>query len=527
METIIPTQINQKRFTRLFMDTTDKSAGIRFSFLLGAGASCSSGIPTGQEFAKGWYQQILDDLDVQELDDWKKEVGSSDGGLSPNYRQILKKRFQYEPESASKELLGHIQGVQPSLGYLILARILDKTQHNFVISTNFDHLLEKALFTATHQAPLVCRHEKLAISTLSQTTPPILIKTQQDLVLNPNFIRHQGQRYDEAMSGSVASILENFRLVVIGSGGNDECFMSFMESIEPQNRQPIFWCVRDSDNINPRVLNILTKGDYVVRIDGFDELMYELSDVCDLEGVIDIRDVNKSSLVINAKKETQTYLSQMDKLAKGSIIQTDAITTDSKTSLSDTGVICQEKKQITSDRDFVQNNDTLEDLLQLNHNPFKKMVRTESYYIQLLSEESENAKHSANYALYLQNIKKDDSLATTYFEKSIALAPNNARIYCLYAYFLNKALRHYNEAEVHYLLALELSPEDTTMHVLYAIFLHKIRENHEKAEVHFRSGLQVDKGSINYNQQYRDIRTDYLAAEKYYRHALEADFLIE
>lgn len=47
----------------------------RYCFILGAGASKTSGIPTGEELAKQWHGEILEQCSKEEIKELKKRLG--------------------------------------------------------------------------------------------------------------------------------------------------------------------------------------------------------------------------------------------------------------------------------------------------------------------------------------------------------------------------------------------------------------------------------------------------------------------
>ena len=61
-----PKTINQNRLVRMFRDIKKNNGEMRFCFLIGAGASKSSGIKTGWELSKEWYEVLKKDLDPEE-----------------------------------------------------------------------------------------------------------------------------------------------------------------------------------------------------------------------------------------------------------------------------------------------------------------------------------------------------------------------------------------------------------------------------------------------------------------------------
>lgn len=521
---------------------------MRFCFVIGAGASKSSGIPTGQELAAKWYQQILEDLDPEELENWKAGAKNANGEFQPSYYQIFKKRFQYAPEIGSKELQSQVHNAQPGLGYLILAKLLEKTQHNFVISTNFDHLIEMALFTATSQPPLVCSQEKLHSCSLAQSSRPIIVKTHRDLMFSSYLAREKENEIVDECKETLTAILKSFRLIVIGSGGNDEKFMKFLQSVSPDQRQSIFWCTRDPFSITPQVHKILDEKDFIVSIDSFDGLMYQLSSISGLDEIFVTNEPNSSPLILKSIERTKHYIEEFNQLS-GSDISIDSLATKPEVSPEAKPALATKPKPVKtvdtvsasnylsetpkkSGKDALQGielsqkddiNDLMNDILKSNEKSGKELNCDENHHIRELEKAPDSVKNNVYYALFLEHKQKDYQKADHYFVKALNIEPNHARINGLYANFLINAYDEYDKAELHYVQALRNAPDDATLHVLYAIFLQNIRKDYALAESHYKKAIDAGQQSMNHTAFMKDIRQDYQAAESYYRKALELD----
>lgn len=114
-------------------------------FLLGAGASVTSGIPSGGEMARRWYAELKEIMDGNELDAWYKKIRFDANRVAEFYPQIFERRFRDHPNTGYYQLQDSMKGIEPSIGYSFLAQVLANTQHKFVITTNFDHMVEDAI----------------------------------------------------------------------------------------------------------------------------------------------------------------------------------------------------------------------------------------------------------------------------------------------------------------------------------------------------------------------------------------------
>ena len=132
--------------------------GRSLAFILGAGASASSGIPTGGKLAYGWLQEwhqrecLEPDTDLQS---WAREQLKNPAFIThqdakpayqdaaSHYATIFERRFAGDYTSGYAALEDAMEDAAPSVGYSILAKILDETHHRVVVTTNFEPVRDK------------------------------------------------------------------------------------------------------------------------------------------------------------------------------------------------------------------------------------------------------------------------------------------------------------------------------------------------------------------------------------------------
>ena len=191
--------------------------GQRFCFILGSGISAESGIPTGQTLATRWMACLMGeqpDLDgtppypnlaeveetaaklraVEKLQyDFEKikalwaEYRGKPGWEMPSeyYFDLFKIRFSPWQQDGFYYLEQQMEGKEPSFGYHPLALML-AGGHSLAITTNFDSLLEDALYLYTDRKPLVINHEDQAdYIAKQQSQRPIIAKVHRGLFFDP------------------------------------------------------------------------------------------------------------------------------------------------------------------------------------------------------------------------------------------------------------------------------------------------------------------------------------------------------
>ncbi len=474
-------EINQQRLVKLFEDAYE-SEGIRLCFLLGAGASVSSGIPTGATLAKEWYDEIEDMLDPAELRKWIKEKKIDTKNLAESYPAIYEQRFYCNHTAGYESLQRTMSRAEPSLGYLILAKILADTRHSFIITTNFDYLVEDALFLTSNKRPLVCGHEILANFIHAQSSRPTIIKVHRDLMLEPFNHTNNTGKLEKAWIETLKPIVKGFHLVVLGYGGNDGSLMNYLQGLPKDERQSIYWCCRDKNKISDKTKSLLTGKDFLVTINGFDELMYSLNDVSKFRNFIhELKDDETSILVKNAREKTKLYQKKIDELAK------------------------QAEEDIKSGHQPDQSMQTiLPDWwidFQSKINASDDVEEQEKLYKEGLKKLPDSVPLTGNYALFLHETRKDYDRAERYYKKVLEIDPDNVNANGNYASFLSDIRKDYDQAERHYKKALEIDSDQVNLNGNYANLLRK-RKYYDQAEQYYKKTLKIDPDDVIGNSNY-------------------------
>jgi hypothetical protein len=236
--------------SRLFLEHFCDNARVdkRFCFILGAGASRNSGIPTGAELVKVWYADLQKRYSDEKLKSWidSEEINVND--LAASYSKIYDKRYELNKKDGYAFLETQMEGKEPSCGYAALAWIMGHTRNNIVITTNFDSLTEDALFIYTQKKPLVVGHESLAQFINPNTSRPLIVKIHRDIFLSPKNSEAEIDAMDKGFAEGLKAVFKNYTPIVIGYGGNDGSLMGFLERIEPAEGG-MFWCYREPDGI--------------------------------------------------------------------------------------------------------------------------------------------------------------------------------------------------------------------------------------------------------------------------------------
>lgn len=279
----MPKKMNEQRFLDHVAD--GYHAGQRYCFVLGAGAAKASGIRTGEEMMREW-RKYLQEKGLDYIRDCARELELEEKDYLPlfednytlkndDYFTLFDLRFAGEPNVAYAYLEKEMEGKYPSYGYFPLAMLLANTENRLVITTNFDTLLEDALYTYTFKHPLVVGHESLASYLGSDSRHPMIAKIHRDLLFRPFNRKQDMDKLKGEWEQPLRNALSRYIPIVIGYAGGDHTFMSLLEEIELSG---IYWC-HLGDAPPENISGIVAKhGGYLVRILGFDEIMFRLGD---------------------------------------------------------------------------------------------------------------------------------------------------------------------------------------------------------------------------------------------------------
>jgi len=499
MSDIKAKEITQDQLIRVLQASKESSSSLRYGFILGAGASVNSKIPSGSALAKKWYAEIKEDLSNELLNKWEGNIPNfNKDNLAESYTKIFAKRFEVDYQAGYEELQRYMDKAEPSIGYSFLAQVLDKTPNKFIITTNFDTMVEDALFGLKKSKPLVLGHELLS-KYINPTSPsrPTIIKIHRDFLLDPYNDDEHIQKLDKQWEESLEPVLHENAMIIIGYGGNDDSLMNYLKDIE--KRKPIYWCYRgDKNKLSDKIKDVLTEKDFIVQIKGFDKLMLTINDKLGFDNIIDTEDISNSPIVKNALEYANKYEKQLEDLTK------EGLDEEEQTAI---------KKLLPSWWDY-----------ELQVQDEKDARKKESIYLEGLKAHPKSHELMANYANLLEKINKDDE-AETYYLKALDLYPNHAIINCNYANVLYKLHRN-EEAESYYLKALVIDHNNAINNVNYANLLKALNRDDE-AEAYYLKALELNPNHPNINGNYAILlqklnRDD--EAETYYLKALDLDF---
>lgn len=486
----------------------------QFAFILGAGASFTSGIPTGRDLAQKWLRDLhlRECSDGQPLNQWLGGCGIGNGSLTwetaaEYYPLIFERRFDGDREAGYAELEAAMENKSPSLGYSLLAEIIQNTPHKVVVTTNFDNLVADALAMHAHQSPLVVAHESLAGFVRPKLRRPLVAKIHRDLFLNPINDAAGVGTMEQGWKIALRKLFQYFTPIVVGYGGNDGSLMDMLASLDSGDiAGRMVWCYRDGSPPPAKAQAVLRKHKGLqVKIPGFDEFMLQLA--AKLVKDFDVAAIAERTGKLGQER-AERYREQAASLREASARGTPA-----------------EQKAGTVLSQSVRSGKSWW-AWQLMAQGETDIDRKNSVYLEGLQQFPSSAELVDRYAVFLAVQRKDVDAAEAMFKKSIALDPNSASIVGNYAFFLESRRRDLKGAETLYKKALELDPKYANNLSNYASFLTRSGQL-DQAEVLFKESLELRPDHVgtlgNYASFLADHRYDLEAAEAAFQKALELD----
>ena len=460
----------------------------RFAFILGAGASRSSGIQMAGELVEEWLH-ILHKRDANNhqlpFDAWRDTCaknhvpGFEASRAAEFYPQIYSATFEDDPDDGFAYMEHAMQGAEPRYGYAVLAYILAKTQHRVVITTNFDNLVADALANFENTFPIVCGHDALAGFAKPELRRPLILKVHHDLFFAPKSQAEELKSLGEGYAGALKRLLDRYVPIVIGYGGNDGSLMAALAKLPPGAlSHGVYWCYREGETKPKAEIQqfVASQNGWLVAIPGFDELMtlfgeqvkYELPD----QRIKDQAEKRATDLIEHRK----TLREGLQKAASSSGVN--------QPSAAATLAALQVSAQSSSALrwwQWVERADAEADF-----------GKRDDIYAEAIATLPESAPLLGNYAIFLKNDRKELDRAQEMYKRAIKADPDHANNLGNYANFLKYDRKDLDRAQEMYERAIKADPNHANNLGNYAIFLKNDRKDLDRAHEMYERAIKAD-----------------------------------
>lgn len=286
------------------LDALVRSVGVNRSsphaFLLGAGASITSGIPPAASCIWKWKLAIFltnnPGLETQftelslpsvrlKIQNWlNRQVEYPASDAPDEYGFYIQKCFPIA-EDRRAFFQEAIRNAKPHIGYKLLVKLAEEEIVTSVWTPNFDGLAAKAAAGSDIVAIEVgidCserlirrrnRGELLCVSLHGDYRYDRLKNTGEELRLQ-----------DEKLRSALVEEVRDTQLIVSGYSGRDDSLMEALEAgYSRAGTGNLYWCGMGNDDLTPRVRHLISKareagrGAYYVPSVGFDDLLLRIA----------------------------------------------------------------------------------------------------------------------------------------------------------------------------------------------------------------------------------------------------------
>lgn len=476
-------------------------AGKRYCFILGSGASRTSGIRTGEQMMKDWFSYLhkkgsgyLRDC-AQELD---KKIDNQDknGGYKSRYERFFSEKYECQADDyfdlfdlrfAGQASVGYqfleteMEGKYPSYGYFPLAMLLANTENRLAITTNFDSLIEDSLFIYTSKRPRVVVHESLAPYISNDFKRPVIAKIHRDLFFNPLNRQQDMQELADEWKAPLSQALSKYTPIVIGYSGGDHTLMSLFEKMEMENG--IYWCHVNAEP-SEHIREIMEKHTcHFVRIQGFDEVMFQIGErfheEANFNDPFPFMQEETRRRYDQYKKSLEVIKTHHEPLQETIITASEDTKphSDERQGKSDTLDTALEQYETRQSKMETENTDDPLSHIQRNIR-LKKYEEAISKADEAIQQGFKNAEIYRLRGMSCNALKRYDQ-ALEDMNQAVALSPENGR-YLHERSLVYRRLEKYGQALGDIEKAIALSPDDKALYLTSkSVYLNKMSRNDE------------------------------------------------
>jgi len=430
----------------------------RVTWLLGAGCSASSGIPTAGAMVRSWLRELhaMQGTGAGSFDGWvKTEFGSyTDEQAGRFYAKAFQRRHPSALER-QRAIEMFCAKAQPGYGYATFAQLLSHERFgrlcNTVLTTNFDDLVADALYLhgAFDARPQVIAHEAVTHFARISSPRPTVIKLHGDAHLDPKNIESETKLLPDTVCLHLYPFLSDSALIFLGYSGGDESIATFFcgqpaPALAPQ----IYWIGSQPPASNTLAEWFAKRGALHVDHRDFDSLMHLI------RGALEIPHPKFEERM---KEIAQQYHARRVDLEKeaGGVSNPEEKAALEKASTTTAGsltgiwaILARARRQRNDDPDAA-----------------------EKSYEEALTVDDKNSVAHHEYAYFLQTIRKDMDRAEAQYKRAIEFDPKYITALANYAHLLATVRKDMVEAEARYVRAIEADPKHAAARIGYAAFL--------------------------------------------------------
>jgi len=285
-----------------FLRTVRENTDIAHTFLLGAGASVNSGIPSASDCIWEWkknifisnnpnlanqYKEFKSETVQKSIQRWLDNEGIYPPLNSPEEYSFYASKAYPIDEIRRKYFENICKGKEPYTGYKLLCLLAELGMVHSVFTTNFDGLMEKAAHQMGITPIAVSLDSPGRIHRMFVKGELLCVELHGDYKFGP--LKNTDVELDTQHETFVEALKQHLydkHLVVMGYSGRDRSLMDAIKkaygAIGPGM---LFWCGY-GDQINPEIKGLLAainqtgRKAYFVPTEGFDTTLIHIAKTC-------------------------------------------------------------------------------------------------------------------------------------------------------------------------------------------------------------------------------------------------------
>lgn len=481
----------------------------KFCFVLGAGASKTSGIKTGEELVEIWERELAE-RNPQAHEEWKRRLGITEKNRGNFYSDYYQRRFSRDNGRRYRDGYNYLEQMmdkaRPSGGYVHLGLIMANTMHNVVVTTNFDHLVEDSLVQYAQKMPMVIGHEKLAPYAKGTIARPTVVKIHRDLLMDPISNPEELNKLHKEWVEVLENLFTHYHPVFIGYAGNDNSVMDFLcNNVGKFNSDQWgfpYWLIYGDQLPEGKVRQFLDESNgYLISHRGFDQVMVQLSNA------LGQRLPSEEEYIKKTQDQYKELMDSVSRLLEEKLPDGPQLLPHTGGSLDTAEIEGADEGKLYSQYLALHTNGEYEKSLT----PIQRLVEQ--------FPDKQQYHYSLGVTLRMMG-RYEESLEET--GKAIELEPENARYHNSLAVTLHE-MNRYEEAEAEERRATELEPENANYHSCLAVTLYEM-ERYEEALEERKLAVTLEPENARY---YDQLATSLFAMERYEEAAAEERKAIE
>ena len=308
-----------------FVRTIKVDKNIAHAFLLGAGASITSGIKSAYDCIWDWKREIyltknpevkhlLQDISSQYVRQTIQNWLDNEGGYpqendNDEYSFYIEKSFPIS-DTRRQYFQNLVQHKKPFIGYNLLCLLAESEIIKAVWTTNFDGLISKAAANFKLTPIDVGLDSQPRIERPAQTGELLVVSMHGDYRYDKlKNTAEELQNQEKALIENLQEFSQHNHLIISGYSGRDESIMNALKNaFSGQGSGRLYWCGY-RDNPNKEVSQLLQhardngREAFYVPTEGFDDTLIRLAKHCLPEDKLD-----QANEIISSNESKEAFI---------------------------------------------------------------------------------------------------------------------------------------------------------------------------------------------------------------------------